>query len=230
MYTLNLQQTLLLFFAAVLGGAVNAVAGGGTLLTFPAILCAGQLARVGQRHQHGGPLAGAASSFWGYRSEMGSSRREIAMLSIPSFLGGIAGAVLLVSTSNESFARVVPFLILLATTLFIVQEPLGRWLRRRAAESAADGLPQQGDVAYGTRDEWHKFVVPALTGSRQQHRLKAGLQTAHFRPRAVQRRPSSRRGPAGQACWRIQFAVGVYGGYFGRASASSCWRPSDCWA
>ena len=159
MHTLDLQHGLLLFIAATLGGAVNAVAGGGTLLTFPALLWAGQLARFANATSTVALWPGAASSFWGYRRELGSSRREIAMLSIPSFLGGIAGAILLVSTSNASFARVVPFLILLATMLFIVQEPLGRWLRRRAAGGAADRRPAGGHV-----------VEPASKASRKKTR------------------------------------------------------------
>ncbi len=215
MYTLNLQQTLLLFFAAVLGGAVNAVAGGGTLLTFPALLCAGQLARVANATSTVALWPGAASSFWGYRSEMGSSRREIAMLSIPSFLGGIAGAVLLVSTSNESFARVVPFLILLATTLFIVQEPLGRWLRRRAAESAADGLPQQGDVAYGTRDEMAQVRSTGFNRESAATPPKGGTTNGAFSAACSTTPPFKPSRARWASVLALQFAVGVYGGYFG---------------
>ena len=176
MHTLHLQHYVLLLIAAALGGAVNAVAGGGTLLTFPALLWAGQLARVANATSTVALWPGAASSFWAYRGELGSSRGEIAMLSIPSFLGGIAGAILLVSTSNDSFARVVPFLILLATTLFIAQEPLSRWLRRRAARGATSQPPEDA------------VVVDSL-------------------PKASRARWAS--------VLLIQFAVGVYGGYFG---------------
>ena len=78
------------------------------------------------------------SSFWGYRSELGYHRREILFLSVPSFLGGVLGAWLLVSTDHSMFDILVPYLILLATGLFIVQEPLARWQRRRA-EPSGDG-------------------------------------------------------------------------------------------
>jgi hypothetical protein len=173
---IDLQHGVLLWIAAALGGAVNAVAGGGTLLTFPALLWAGQLEIVANATSTVALWPGAASSFWAYRRELGSSRREIALLSIPSFVGGIAGAILLVSTSNASFARVVPWLILLATMLFVVQEPLSRWLRRRAASDDVGGLP----------DASHLVQTPPK---------------------------------ASRARWvtvlAIQFAVGVYGGYFG---------------
>ena len=186
----------------------------GTLLTFPALLCAGQLARVANATSTVALWRGR-SSFWGYRSEMGSSRREIAMLFIPSFLGGIAGAVLLVSTSNESFARVVPFLILLATTLFIVQEPLGRWLRRRAAEGAADGLPQQGDVVYGTRDEMAQVRSTGFNRESAATPPKGGTTNGAFSAACSTTPPFKPSRARWASVLAHQFAVGVYGGYFG---------------
>ena len=132
------QNYCLLFGAAVLGGAVNAVAGGGTLLTFPALLWAGQLEIVANATSAVALWPGALSSFWTYRSELRSSRRELIVLAIPSFAGGIVGAVLLLGTSNATFAAIVPYLILLATLLFILQTPLARRRARRAAELRKD--------------------------------------------------------------------------------------------
>ena len=120
----------------MLGGAVNAVAGGGTLLTFPALLWAGQLEIVANATSTVALWPGALSSFWTYRAELHSGWREIALLAIPSFLGGILGAVLLLGTDNATFAAVVPYLVLLATGLFAAQRPLARWQSRRAAEAA----------------------------------------------------------------------------------------------
>ena len=91
----------------MLGGAVNAVAGGGTLLTFPHVM-GGPTGNRGQRHQYRGAWPVRLSSFWTYRAELHSSRREIALLAIPSFLGGILGALLLLGTDNATFAAVVP--------------------------------------------------------------------------------------------------------------------------
>jgi uncharacterized membrane protein YfcA len=130
------KNALLLFGAAMLGGAVNAVAGGGTLLTFPSLLWAGQLEIVANATSTVALWPGALSSFWTYRAELHSGWREIALLAIPSFLGGILGAVLLLGTDNATFAAVVPYLILLATGLFAAQRPLARWQSRRAAEAA----------------------------------------------------------------------------------------------
>ncbi len=132
------QNGCLLFVAAVLGGAVNAVAGGGTLLTFPALLWAQQVAKVANATSTVALWPGALSSFWTYRSELRSSWRELAVLAIPSFAGGILGAVLLLKTDNATFDTIVPYLILLATLLFIAQTPLARWRARRSAQLGID--------------------------------------------------------------------------------------------
>jgi hypothetical protein len=138
------QTSTILFAAAALGGAVNSVAGGGTLLTFPSLLWAGLSERVANATSTVALWPGALSSLWGYRSEVASSPGEMALLTVPSLLGGIVGAVLLVWTDNATFAALVPYLILLATFLFMVQEPLTRWMRRRAEPAAAAGGAPSG--------------------------------------------------------------------------------------
>ena len=153
-------QDLLLFVAAALGGAVNSVAGGGTLLTFPALLGVGQAAIIANATSTVALWPGALSSFWGYRSELGDSRREIALLSIPSFLGGVFGALLLTHTSADKFAALVPYLILVATLLFITQEPLSRWLRRRASRAATE---EQGEPA-AAREHEHPSSLARWSG------------------------------------------------------------------
>ena len=126
------QHALVLFGSAALAGAVNSVAGGGTLLTFPALLWTGQLATVANATSTVALWPGQLSSLWGYRNEIGENRDAIARLAVPSLLGGTVGAVLLIRTPPGTFASLVPFLILLATVLFIAQEPLARWQRSRA--------------------------------------------------------------------------------------------------
>ncbi len=123
-------QIVILVGASVLAGAVNAVAGGGTLLSFPALIFAGQAARFANATNTVALWPGALSSFWAYRSELGHHRREILWLSIPSILGGTVGAWLMIATEDRTFEDLVPYLILLATGLFIVQEPLARLQRR----------------------------------------------------------------------------------------------------
>jgi uncharacterized membrane protein YfcA len=150
------QNYCLLFGAAVLGGAVNAVAGGGTLLTFPALLWAGQLEIVANATSCVALWPGALSSFWTYRSELRSSRRELAVLAVPSFAGGIVGAMLLLGTSNATFAAIVPYLIFLATLLFILQTPLARWRAHRAAV-----LRKSHEAAPQASHDVHQRETPA---------------------------------------------------------------------
>ncbi len=136
------QHALILFGSAALAGAVNSVAGGGTLLTFPALLWTGQLATVANATSTVALWPGQLSSLWGYRKELGENRDAIARLAIPSLLGGIVGALLLLRTPPGVFASLVPYLILMATLLFIAQEPLSKWQRAKAAK-AAEGAPPE---------------------------------------------------------------------------------------
>jgi uncharacterized membrane protein YfcA len=124
------------------------VAGGGTLLTFPTLIWAGQPAIVANATNTMAVWPGALSSFWGYRAELGDSRKQLLLLLLPSFLGGVLGAVLLVNTAAATFAALVPYLILLATGLFMVQEPLSRVLSRSSRPAA--GKPSDGEAASDT--------------------------------------------------------------------------------
>lgn len=140
---------LLLFCAAGAGGAVNAVAGGGTLLTFPALLWTGQLEIIANATNTVALWPGAMSSFWNYRSELRSDLRELLLLGVPSLAGGVLGAVLLIRTDNATFAAVVPYLILLATLLFLVQQPLSRWMHRRKPAAPAKPAARPSAARWG---------------------------------------------------------------------------------
>jgi uncharacterized membrane protein YfcA len=133
------QHYALLVGAAALAGAVNSVAGGGTLITFPALLWTGQPALIANATSTVALWPGQLSSLWGYRKEVGRNRTAIVCLALPSLLGGLLGALLLLRTSNKTFAALVPYLILTATLLFMAQEPLGRWQKQRAAQTEAAG-------------------------------------------------------------------------------------------
>lgn len=144
---MSVQVAIGLFVAAMLAGAVNSVAGGGTLLTFPALLAA---------LNHNGLVANATStvalwpgqlsSLYGYRKEIGQNKAVIAKMAIPSLVGGGIGAILLLHTSSSVFARIVPFLILLATVLFMVQEPISRYLKRNQPVQAAGARADQTET------------------------------------------------------------------------------------
>ncbi|MGQ0764533.1 MAG: sulfite exporter TauE/SafE family protein [Gemmatimonadota bacterium] len=132
-------RTVLIVLAAAAGGAINSIAGGGTLLTFPALVGLGVPPLTANATNTVALVPGSLSSFIGYRRELAGAGRFAAWLTAPSILGGLTGALLLLVTPNERFDAIVPWLVIGATTLFIAQRPLFRWLS--PGVEAADGDP-----------------------------------------------------------------------------------------
>lgn len=116
---------------SALGGAINSIAGGGTLLTFPALLGLGVPAIAANATSTVALWPGSLASMLGYRRELVGAERWAARLAIPSLLGGLSGAGLLLITPEDRFRALVPWLVLGATLLFAVQGPLMSWLRTR---------------------------------------------------------------------------------------------------
>jgi uncharacterized membrane protein YfcA len=128
---LPLTQLGLVVLAAMVAGAMNSIAGGGTLLTFPALVALGIPPIHANATSTVALWPGALGSMWGYRGELRGARRWALGFAIPSLAGGVAGAWLLLRTSPERFALIVPWLVLGATMLFMVQRPLVRWFGRK---------------------------------------------------------------------------------------------------
>lgn len=133
---------LLLFLAALAAGAINSVAGGGTLLTYPALLAFGVPYVDANATSTVALVPGSVSAWWGYRDEMGSSRRELLWMGVPSLLGGFIGARSAATVSNALFGHLVPWLIFLATALFMIQEPVRRRMARRVESGEAQAPTQ----------------------------------------------------------------------------------------
>lgn len=133
---------LLAFLAAVAGGAINSIAGGGTLVTFPAIVALGLSPLVANATSTVGLWPAAVGSMWGYRSHLRGAGSWLAGLTVPSVVGGLLGAILLLRTGEDRFARIVPFLVLLATLLFMAQGPLRRWMGRVHDEPSLAARPR----------------------------------------------------------------------------------------
>jgi uncharacterized protein len=108
-------------------GVMNAMAGGGTILTYPTLLFLGESAITANATSTVALWPGALSSMYGYRREVAEHREWLRTLLVPSLLGGALGAVLLLMTPVKAFARLAPFLILFATGLFILQGAISRW-------------------------------------------------------------------------------------------------------
>jgi len=134
---MTLLQGSLLFGSAVVAGMINSVAGGGTLVSYPTLYWTGVPPVMANATNTLAMVPGAWSSLWGYRREMEQTPKYYVYLLPPSLAGGVVGAVLLQYTPDKTFAALVPFLILFATILFIVREPIQRWLKLGKATDQA---------------------------------------------------------------------------------------------
>jgi uncharacterized protein len=128
---LDAAHLLLVAGAALLAGAVNAVAGGGTLLSFPALLLLGFPALTANVTSTIGLLPGYAGGSVAYRAELSVQRERVRWLGPISVVGAIAGAILLTRTPNTVFAAIVPWLILGACALLLLQPVVTSRVRAR---------------------------------------------------------------------------------------------------
>jgi uncharacterized membrane protein YfcA len=129
-----------MFVASTVAGAVNAVAGGGSLITFPVLVWLGRPAIIANATNTVSLSPGSIAALWGFRHELTGMRRWVIWLSVPSILGGLVGAWLLLRTPERVFDWLVPWLIAFATALFAFSGPVTSALRKRVAPSE-DGLP-----------------------------------------------------------------------------------------
>lgn len=113
--------------AAAAGGAINAVAGGGTLVTFPALLFFGTPPIIANATSTIALVIGTSGGIYGYRRHLEPVRPWLWRFMPVSVAGGLIGAVLLTCTSNRTFSKLVPFLILFATLLFLAQGAFRRF-------------------------------------------------------------------------------------------------------
>src|SRR4051812_5314378 len=140
--------------AGVLAGAINAVAGGGTLVAFPALLGVGVGPLTANITCSVGLITGYAGGSVAYRRELAGQRDRVRALLPAAVLGGLAGAVLLLVTPPSTFRAVVPYLVLVSAVLLAVQPVLSRAL----------GTEQHGehDVHWGA---WIGVGIAAVYGS-----------------------------------------------------------------
>ena len=132
---------ILLSLAAGLGGLVNSVAGGGGFLLFPSLLKAGLLPIQANATNTVALWPGQFTSIAGYREDLRKNHRLVLPVVIVAFIGGLGGAITLLKGTQGSFLRLVPYLFLLGSVAFALSGPIGRMVRRRAAEQ--DAHPDQ---------------------------------------------------------------------------------------
>ena len=128
-----IPETLLLFAAGFAGGVLNSLAGGGSFITFPALLLVGVPPISANATNTFSSCSGYLSGAWALRRELASHRADLPRYIAVGLLGGIAGAWLLLQTPEEGFREAIPWLLLFAMLLFLFGERLNRGLRKLGA-------------------------------------------------------------------------------------------------
>jgi uncharacterized membrane protein YfcA len=132
---MHIAHAGLLFFAAVIAGAINSVAGGGSFVSFPSLLFIG-IPPVNANATNTVALwPGQVASIGAYRAELEKLPwRSVMPLLVTGILGGILGAWVLLKTPQKTFMNLVPWLMLIATLIFMMSGKITQWVRRRTAQ------------------------------------------------------------------------------------------------
>lgn len=145
-------EILAILLAGVGAGAINAIVGSGTLVTFPVLLSFGFPPVVATISNAIGLVPGSVSGTWGYRRELSGQRRRVLQLLPASLLGALTGAWLLLHLPDETFEAVVPVLLVLALVLVVtqtrIQRALARFRERR--DKSGSGWGQLVATLFGT--------------------------------------------------------------------------------
>lgn len=139
---MSIIEYLGLLLAAFTAGAINAVAGGGSLISFPALIAFGYPSKTANVTNTVALWPGYLAGSVGYRAELRLQRRRLLALAAPSIVGALAGSVILISTPQSAFDVIVPFLILFACALMAFQDRLAAFAQtHRLASRGADHVP-----------------------------------------------------------------------------------------
>jgi len=134
--------------AAFTAGAINSIAGGGTLITFPVLIWLGLDPKVANGTSTVALWPGLFGGLFGYRRELANSSPILIRLGLTSIIGGAVGAWLLIWTPSPVFAYLVPFLILFATVLFMFQGVINKRLRLGSLEDKPTRLWWTGAIVF----------------------------------------------------------------------------------
>jgi uncharacterized protein len=178
----TIESIMLLAGAGLLAGVVNALAGGGTIFTFSALMATGLPAITANATSALSVLPGQIAAALAYRREIAAARRRLMPLAAVSALGGLAGGALLLATAEGAFRALVPWLILVATMLFALTPCIAALGERLAATGArrsrAVAIGAQGAVAvyggyFGAGTGIMMLASLALSEGRAFHSLNA---------------------------------------------------------
>lgn len=127
---------VLLVVGAFLAGVLNAVAGGGSFLSFPALLGMNMLPIQANATNTVAIWPGQLTSIAAYRAYLRKNPGSVWLLALSGLLGGTAGALVLLNTPQKTFLHLVPWLLLIAASIFAVSGPISRWLEHRKGRVA----------------------------------------------------------------------------------------------
>ena len=128
---MDLLEALAIFAAGIAAGAINAVVGSGTLLTFPVLIALGYPPLIANVSNNLGLVPGAVAGAWGYRRELSGQRERVLHLGAFSIAGAAVGATLLLVLPASAFDAIVPVLIAVSLVLVLAQPRLNRMLADR---------------------------------------------------------------------------------------------------
>lgn len=135
---MSLLNEMLIFLAAVTAGFINAMAGGGTLVSFPALLALGISPVVANVTNTVALVPGTIGGMWAQRNEFQSQYRRLLKLLPVAIVGGVAGGLLILNTSEDAFKSLIPYLILGATLLLRFQVRIKNWVVSRMGQAHSE--------------------------------------------------------------------------------------------
>jgi uncharacterized membrane protein YfcA len=223
--------------AAFAAGAINSIAGGGTLITFPVLIWLGLDPKVANATSTVALWPGLFGGLFGYRRELENSSPILIRLGLTSIIGGAVGAWLLIWTPSPVFAYLVPFLILFATVLFMFQGVINKRLRLGSLEGNPTRLWWTGAIVFqffssmyggyfGAGNGILMLAAMGLLGLNELHRAN-GIK--NFLGICINSIAVVSFGLAGLVVWQdaLVMACGALaGGYFG---ASMAMRIGQTW-
>ncbi len=152
---------LLVAGGAFLAGGMNALAGGGTFFSFPALLAAGVPPVTANASNTVALWPASLSSAWVYRQELAKHRDWVVALTIVAAIGGVMGGLLLLAISNKAFTQLIPWLLLLATVLFAFSKQISRLVVKLKSRM---GIQQTDDQPHSKAGLFFQFIVTVYGG------------------------------------------------------------------
>jgi uncharacterized membrane protein YfcA len=191
--------TFFLFVAAFVGGALNAVAGGGSFIGLPALIFAGVPAVSANATNTLALWPASISSAWAYRRELSAARRWVTPLGVASLAGGVLGGLLLVRTSDAAFLRLLPWLLLVAAATFSFGSTLQRLFAQHPASSTQHS---SSSTRHSSSSTQHSSSSTQHSASSTQHPARSAQHSSGLSPQHL-------------PVLVFQFLIAIYGGYFG---------------